>query len=335
MHLNGLRRPYVLGCENGGSGSLRPGTVEIDCASPAAVKASISTLVPGFAAAFGACFTLLAAAAPAQIPFRLEGHNIVVEIEFGPHDRLPFAFDSGLSGGSIITTGAARALGLKADRDMGVRDAAGQRRGARRAVLPSIGIGGVKLESVPFAIAEIPAEVIKRPAGGSLAGFVGAPLMNDAVLCIDYSQRTLARWNRADFDAGGRVAIPMKLNHGLPTIEIGIDGRPATLIVDSGADFALTVYTSFAERNDFEHRYKPLGRQGGNGGSGRGFEAVVTEAGTVTIGPGAEFSEVPLQVIPQGMDPGWGIDGMLGFQMLKQLNPCLDADGGRLLYQGE
>lgn len=276
-----------------------------------------------------------ASGSPTTIPFTLEGHNIVVEVRFSPNRQLAFALDTGLSKGNVITQKAAKSLGIKADRDMGVHDASGERATAKLATLSSIQIGGVTLNDVPFAIIDIPGNVTWRPKGRSLAGFIGAPLMKDAVLCIDYRHRTLKHWPVADFDATEMSSVPMKLNHSLPTVEVVIDGRRATMIADSGAEAALTVYSSFAESNDFGRRYHPLGTETGNGGNGQTFQAVVTQAGTVAIGPGAEFSNVPLQVIPQGMDPDWGIDGMIGFQLLKELNPCLDRENERFLYKGE
>ncbi len=291
------------------------------------VAAGAWSLVPAAA--------LPAAAAPATIPFTLEGHNIVVEVQFSPNHRLAFALDTGLSKGNVITQKAAKSLGIKADTDMGVHDASGERAAAKLATVSSIQIGGVTLNDVPFAIVDIPGNVIKRPRGSSLAGFIGAPFMKDAVVCIDYSHRMLRHWKATDFDAADLVSIPMKLNHGLPTVEVVIDGHPATMIADSGAEAALTVYSSFAESNDFSRRYRPLGAETGNGGNGHNFQAVVTQADAVEIGPGAEFSNAPLQVIPQGLDPNWGIDGMIGFQLLKELNPCFDAESERLLYKGQ
>jgi predicted aspartyl protease len=285
--------------------------------------------------AVACCVLLPPQAFAAVIPFKLEGHNIIVQMQLTPRSRLPFVFDSGLSNGNIITPEAARSAGIKPERDMGVRDAGGDRRAAGLARVPSIGIGAVTLKDVPFAITQIPREVLAMRGGGSLAGFVGAPLMKDAVLCIDYSHGQLRHANRTDFEAGALIAVPMKLNHGLPTVAVSIDGRPATLIVDSGAESALTVFASFAEANDFGHRYHPLGTQDENGGNGKPFEALIVQAEAVSLGPGAQFAKVPLEVIPQGMNPEWGIDGMMGFQMLRQLEPCLDRDGERLFYRGE
>jgi hypothetical protein len=275
------------------------------------------------------------APAPAEIPFVLEGHNIVIDVEFRPGQRLPFAFDSGLSPGNIVTPDAARRVGIKPEADVGVRDAGGERASAKFSTVASLRIAGLELNAQPFAITSIPRKVIQRPKKGLLAGYIGAPLLADSVLCIDYSLRKLLYWHRYDFQTDNLESVPMQLNHGLPTVSVDIDGVPATLIVDSGADTALTIYIDFAARHDFSHRYNVLDVGAGNGGSGQRFQTILTQAGDVQIGPGAALSNVPMQIIPQGMDPSWGIAGAVGFPVLQQLNPCLDEAGGRFMYRGE
>lgn len=275
------------------------------------------------------------AAKPAVIPFRLEGANIVVEVELAPGRRLPFVFDSGLAHGNLITPAAAKAWGLKADAGLGVRDAAGIGSDAALTSVAAIRVGEARLEHPPFAIVPIPDAVTRRPGLPAIAGFLGAPLLADAVLCIAYSQQAMQRWPRGAFDASRMISVPMLLNHGLPTIRISIDGRGATMIVDSGNNGAVVVYPSFADTPAFRKRYPQLAAHEGYGGSGHSFEAQTGDADVVVIGPGVGFEHVPLTVIPQGMDPAWGIDGMVGYEVLSRLNPCLDVEGQRLLFVGE
>lgn len=282
------------------------------------------------------CALLAAApcrAAPAEIPFVLEGHRIVVEAGARPERRPAFGVDTGLSNGMVVTPAAARTLGVKAQGDAGVSDATGKRVQARRGTLPELRLGAATLHEVPVAISEVPKAVLERPHGGSLSGYIGAPLLDGAVLCVDYGRQRLLRWDRGEFSADRQEAVPLQRVHGLPTVRVDIDGRTATLIVDTGAEPALTIYTSFAERNDFAQRYPALAAGAGNGGNGRAFQSVLTVAKTLGIGPGAEFNDVPMQVIPQGFDPAWGIDGALGFPILRELEPCLDVEGERLLYK--
>lgn len=273
-------------------------------------------------------------AKPADIPFTLEGANIVVEAEVAPDRRLPFVFDSGLSHGNIITPEAARSLGLKPDSDLDIRGASGDLNSAQLTTLAKVKIGEASFADQPYAILSIPDEVTARPGKTPLAGFLGAPLMEDAILCIDYKKQTMQRWSRGGFDGANRSSIPMNINHGLPTIELDIDGRRATLVVDSGNNGGVVVYPAFAEANNFRKHYPNLSTGSGSSG-GEGFKTLMGEADVVRIGPGAAFGHVPLMVIPQGMDPTWGIDGMVGFEVLSRLNPCLDHDGERFLFVAE
>ncbi len=274
-------------------------------------------------------------ARPVVIPFLLEGANIVVDVELAPGRKLPFVFDSGLSNGNLVTPEVAKALGLKPSAKQGVNDASGDHNAAELTTVSSVRIGGTSLSKQVFAIVAIPEQVTQRPGKTSLAGFIGAPLLEDAVLCIDYRHQRMQRWARRDFDGRGMSSVPMTLNHGLPTIVVTIDGRKARLIVDSGNNGAVVVYPAFAARHDFRKRYPDLVSHSGSDGSGQDFDVLNGEAKVVELSPDAAFQLVPLTVMPQGMDPAWGIDGMVGFEVLSRLNPCLDREGQRFLFRAE
>lgn len=273
-------------------------------------------------------------ATPVEIPFTLEGANIVVDVELTPGQALPFVFDSGLSDGNIVSTDAAKALGLKGTEELSIGDASGDNHSATLAKVPSVRVGGARLTDQVFAIIDIPDEVTQRSGKPALAGFLGAPLMRDAVLCLDYEHQKMQRWAPHDFDPAARSSVPMRLNHELPTIVVSIDGQRATMIVDSGNNGAVVLYPAFAERSGFRTRYPNLSTRSGHDGGGQQYEALTAEADSVAIGPDAVFQHVPLAVIPQGMDPAWGIDGMVGFEVLSRLNPCLDREGQRFLFEG-
>jgi len=274
-------------------------------------------------------------AGPAVIPFLLEGANIVVDVELAPGHKLPFVFDSGLSNGNLVTPEVAKALGLKASAKQGVNDASGDHNAATLTTVPSVRIGGASLSKQVYAIVAIPEQVTQRPGKTPLAGFIGAPLLENAVLCIDYEHQRMQRWARRDFDGRGMTSVPMTLNHGLPTIVVAIDGAKARLIVDSGNNGAAVLYPAFATKHDFRKRYPDLVAHSGSDGSGQDFQVLSGEAKVVEISPDVVFQFVPLTVMPQGMDPAWGIDGMVGFEVLSRLNPCLDRDGQRFLFRAK
>ena len=270
-------------------------------------------------------------ATPAEIPFVLEDGKIVVDVELKPGGRkLPFVFDTGLTPGNLLTTRAATALGINATESASVGDATGDRQVTQVATLPTIRVGGAALSKQIFALVDLPEAVARTQQGAEIGGFLGAPLMDDAVLCLDYQHQKMQRWTRAGFDPKPMAAVPLTLNHGLPIVVVEIDGKPANLIVDSGNNAAVVLYPAYARASGIPDRYPNLqAHSGGTDGGGQQYDSLGGEAKEVRIGGGALFHQVPFEIIPQGMDPAWGIDGMIGFEVLSALDPCLDVAGGK------
>jgi hypothetical protein len=127
----------------------------------------------------------------------------------------------------------------------------------------------------------------------------------------------------------------MQLNHGLPTIEVVIDGLPATLVVDSGNNGGVELFPAFADDNDLRQRYPHLVPQQGMAGGGQTFDILSGLADTVAVGSDTVLRQVQMSLIAQAMNPAWGIDGLAGYAFLSRLNPCLDRDGQRLLWAAE
>ncbi len=271
-------------------------------------------------------------AGPARIPFTLTRSNIVVDVELVPGHRLPFIFDSGLSVGNVLTTETASKLGLTANGRAHFTDSSGTGGSAGVTVIQTVQVGTAVLHQQPFAITDVPDSLTARKGKAPIAGFLGAPLLQDAVVCIDYRHKLMQRWAPADFDASGLSSIPMRTNHGLPTIDIRIDGLQATLIVDSGNNGGVELFPSFADQYDLRKRYPHLKLQEGTAGGGQTFDVFAGVADAVEVDSSSTLRHVPLSLIAQAMDPAWGIDGLAGFEFLSRLNPCLDRDGRRLLW---
>ena len=274
--------------------------------------------------------------APVTIPFDLEEGNIVVQVELTPGRPLPFIFDSGLSDGNIVSADTAQTLDLKITGEVNLHDASGAPNAAKLTTIPNVRVGSAVLRDQTYAIIDIPDEVTARDDGEApIAGFLGAPLMQDAVVCVDYRTKTLQRWKRTDFDGAALTAVPMQLQHGLPTIRVGIDGRFATLAVDSGNNGGVQLFPSFADESLLRSRYPDLKVREGTSGSGRRFLILSGEADVVEIAPGVALHKVPLSSMAQSFDPEWGIDGLVGSEFLSRLDPCLDRDGQRLMWDAK
>ncbi|MDB5977663.1 MAG: hypothetical protein JWR07_4423 [Nevskia sp.] len=269
---------------------------------------------------------------PARIPFTLTHSNIVVEVGLMSDHPLPFIFDSGLSVGNILTTDTARKLGLSSKGRAHFTDSSGTGGSTGVTTIQTVHVGAAVLDEQTFAITDVPETLIAQKGKPPIAGFLGAPLMQEAVLCIDYRHKVMQRWKRSDFDDAGLSSIPMRSNHGLPTIDISIDGLQATLIVDSGNNGGVELFPAFAEQNDLRKRYPDLKLLEGTAGGGQTFDVFSGVADAVGVDSNSTLRQVPLSLIAQAMDPAWGIDGLAGFEFLSRLNPCLDREGQRLLW---
>lgn len=279
-----------------------------------------------------ACAAAAQPPGPAEIGFTLFKTGIVVEVALAPGLRLPFVFDTGLSAHNILAAATAKRLALTPQGKAGFRDSSGARGAAGVVTLPRIEIGPLVLKDPVFAVVPLPAGLRLRPPKPPIAGYLGPPLMQDAVLCIDYGDTVLRRWAHAAFDATGMASVPMPLNHGLPTIRVRIDGIPATLVVDTGSDSGVALFPAFVQAHQLRERYTDLQAGRALSGGGETFRVLKGYAGSVRIGS-TTLERVPLLFINQAFDPAWGIDGLAGYALLSRLDPCLDRAGERFLWQ--
>lgn len=270
-------------------------------------------------------------AAPATIPFTLTHGNIVLNVELTPGHSLPLVFDSGLSRGNIIGAETAQTLGLKSTGNASYTDSGGNNGVTGVTHLKRIKAGPVVLRDQRFAITPLPKQMSARPGKSPIAGFLGAPFMKDAVVCIDYSHNTLTHWQRSNFNDAKFANAAMPLNHALPTITVTVDGEPATLVVDSGNNGGVELFTAFVRAHNLIEKYPNLKPRKARAGSGKIFHTLSGVAGKVEVGPDT-LKQVPLLFVAQAFNPAWGIDGFVGYKFLKRLNPCLDRDGQRLLW---
>lgn len=283
----------------------------------------------------GAAFvgTAGAAGAPVSIPFSLEDGAIVVEVRIDEGPPLPFLFDSGLSNGNLISIPAARLLGLRPQGALRFGDTSGSGHPAQRTGVRQLVVGKAKLGPQKFAIADLSRPIAERPAQPPIAGVLGAPLLEGAVLCIDYRHRRLQRWSRSAFDPAGYTVMPLHTEHGLPVATAILDGVPARLVVDTGNNGGVAVFPSYAEASGLRARYPDFVAQQGTGGSGEHFEILRTTVQEVAVSANTILRDLPLILVPQAVDPVWGIDGLMGYGVLAQLDPCLDRDGRRLMWK--
>lgn len=272
-----------------------------------------------------------AAVAAEEVPFTLFKTDIVVDVRIG--DRtLPFVWDTGISKNNILSAETANELGLKPEGQARFSDSAGRRGAMSLTTVDTIRVGDIVLRNQEFAVARLPANLKKRPGAAPIAGYLGPPLMQDTVACIDYRDQILRRRGRSEFDGDDLVSIPMPLNHGLQTIEVTVDGMAATLAVDTGADSGVHLFPAFGQKYDVRKRYPGLKAGRAMSGSGGNFTVLGGVDVDVGLGDNTTVEQVSLLLVPQAFDPAWGIDGFVDYDFLSRLNPCLDREGERMLW---
>ncbi len=275
-----------------------------------------------------------AASGPVVIPFTLHNDNIVVMAALDSGPPLPFIFDSGLSHGGIVTAETAGKLGLKPQRDLSIGAAGGgPGHRAKLTTVRALHLGAATLVDPPFAIVDVPPQIVARDGQPPIAGFIGAPLLEGAVVCIDYGASRMQRWSRQDFVPGDAVAVAAPVNHGLVTVAAVVDGVRATLAVDTGNNGGVEFFPAFVRAHDLIDRYaKTLHPTQATSGTGQTFNTLSGIAQNVSFAPQVVLHDADLLFVAQAFDPTWGIDGLLGYAVLSRLNPCIDRDGGKLYF---
>jgi len=269
---------------------------------------------------------------PAVIDFSLFKTGIVVTLDTPDVSGLPFVFDTGLSKHNILDARAARAMNVESSGQARYSDSSGSRGVTGVAAIDDVSIGSVDLGRQIFAVTPLPARLSQRDNGAPIAGYTGPPLMEDAVLCIDYDRQQLTRWSPRQFSGEGYQRSPMPLNHDLPTIRVTIDGVEAVLAIDTGSDSGVQLFPAFDQTHDMQSRYTDLQRGEALSGGGQRFETLAGTADEVKVGQQA-IRDVPLLFIPQAFDPAWGIDGLIGYELLQRGTACLDRDREHFYWQ--
>ncbi len=126
--------------------------------------------------------------------------------------------------------------------------------------------------------------------------------------------------------------LPLTAGSPLPVVQVGINGRDATMVLDTGAqDVFLT--PGGARRLGLRLNPRVRGRAAGIGGS---VEAMGTTLGRLSLGS-SELRGVPAAVVNQNL-PAAGavsVDGLLGMSVLDRYDVELDMAAHRAaLYAG-
>lgn len=165
---------------------------------------------------------------PMWMPLRLyRGYLVVVEGTVGGLQHQNLLIDTGTAP-SIVNARVARDLKLDiAPGRLAVLN--DLRVPAGRAVLPSLTVGPIQTASLPVMVRDLSAE--ERSLGFPIAAVVGLDVLGKSSFCIDYSAQ------RVVFGPVTRdgIALPLKGEPPLATVDLAVNGQDVRMLVDTGA----------------------------------------------------------------------------------------------------
>ncbi len=236
-----------------------------------------------------------------SIPVRIYRNFLVVaEGQIGDvSERQNFILDTGTAP-SIIDAGVVRKLGL------GTIPSAFRAIGAiipsHAATLPELDLGPIRAESLPVLVQDLSG--FERELGIPIAGLIGMDVLSKSSFRLDYNKRKI-EFGDIDISHEG-VPVHFDADAGIAVAEATIEGKPARMLVDTGADGVMLLGGNFAKDERLSVRNTS---QTGTSLIEHGMHVQVSSATDVFLG-GQHFGIDKVVVVPERGDPAF--DGLLG-----------------------
>lgn len=190
-----------------------------------------------------------------MLPAKLSGDRIVLTMQIGVH-KVNLLMDSG-SSSILLNRDVADATGVRTFGEK-TQVTAGQYL-ASDALIPKIDFGvatmqNVYAETAPYSewsYGDIP-----------IAGLIGYDFIAGAVIHVDYYHESVEAIAPAQFTApAGAVAVPIRLDDGVPIVEVRIGEATAkNFVVDTGADRSM-IFSGFAAAHPHDVSDQGLGEE--------------------------------------------------------------------------
>jgi len=266
-----------------------------------------------------------------EVPFRLAGGRqrlVLVSAEVNGVGPAPFVLDTG-AGPCILAPELARRAGVVATETQEATGAGGRMEIALGAA--SLVLGEEKIPDVPVAITDELARIAQAVCA-PIEGGLGHAFLRHFRLTIDYAAcRLFLERPSETAPAAGEGEVAFRLageDKPLVLVPVRMAGEgPFTFALDTGASTTV-VSPELARR---------LGIRGGRiaamtGGGGRA-SGLVGRSGSVAVGA-AEVGEMDVVVgpflTPLSEVVGTRLDGILGFNFLREFLVTIDYPAGRL-----
>ena len=268
--------------------------------------------------------------ASTTVPMTLDAQQLIVWASIDGRPALPFVLDTG--GHAILTTGAAKALGLRGA-------GAGVSGGAGPGTVPlqytrveSIRIGAAEIDDQPMLVIPYPYSFYERGRATPLAGILGLEFFERFATRLDYANRlvTLTPLRRFAYRGTGS-GVPLRFQDDMPMVAAAADRYAGTFGTDTGNSGSLILFGDFLRRNGFLQRYTGgyviLGH--GTGGTNSGKRETLK---AFAVG-GRELHDVPSYFTQMGSGAfsSWTEAGNIGFDVLSRFIPTFDY-ANELLY---
>lgn len=186
-----------------------------------------------------------------ELAFDLFNNHIYVDARIdGTPVRL--LFDTG--GVNLLTPQAARRLGLDVQGQLAGRGVGEQTVDVGIARAARLELGGFQLHTPMFYVMDL--GDLPAVEGLTFDGLVGYEVFHRVGVRIDYGARRLTLVETArQQPLPGAVAVPFALEERIPVVQGSIDGRPATLSIDTGSRSALSVHAPFVREHGLVRGY--------------------------------------------------------------------------------
>jgi hypothetical protein len=266
---------------------------------------------------------MLGGARSTTVPVAIEGRQLLVWASIDGHAPMPFIFDTG--GHAILTTKAARTLGLRAV-GAGVSGGSGSGTiGVKYATVSRIGIGKAELRDQHMLVIDYPYEFYERGRRIPLAGILGLEFFERFATHIDYGLKTLTLVPLARATPpSGTVPVPIRFQEDVPLARAAVDGYAGDFEVDTGNAGSLILFGTFVDRTGLGNWYRSgvvsIGHGTGGTNTGR-FENVRTFSvgGQTLNGVRTDFTHMA-----SGSFSSWTEAGNFGYAVLLHYSPTFD-----------
>ena len=316
--VQGLRLPFRITSGNGDprfDRALAIEAVAVDGEPPAGVFEPPQQAFADVAFADGAT--------QVRLPFELLNNHVFVAAEIGGHP-LRLLLDTG--GVNLLSTQAARRVGLESLGAIETRGPGAQSVGSGFARVDRLEIGGVALERQLLRVIDLPG--FDDVEGVQVDGVLGVELFKRLVVRIDYARRELLLADPATFAASSTEAAHALLltffGH-FPGIAAELDGIPGQFWLDTGNRGGLVLLEPFVEAHRLAGRYPLSGTTTIGWGIGGAVQGRLARGGRLALG-GLQI-EAPVLRLPDGHGGALAIRhvaGNIGGEILRRFVVTFD-----------